>query len=124
MAAQVKNASNTTDDAAFCTDAAASGVPIAQGYQDRCGPGPRQPLVVISPFSKTNFVDHHQTDQASILRLIEDNWGVGRIGDGSADAWAGSMRGLFSFDESQAPQVILDETRGTVASVKRTRHEG
>ncbi len=119
VAAQVKNASNTTDDAAFCTQAAASGVPIAKGYQDRCGPGPRQPLVVISPFAKTNYVDHHQTDQASILRLIEDNWGVGRIGDGSADAWAGSMRGLFSFDESQAPQVILDETNGTVTSVHR-----
>ena len=50
-------------------------------------------------------------------------WHHGRIGDGSADAWAGSMRGLFSFDESQAPQVILDETNGTVTSVHRSRHE-
>ena len=33
------------------------------------------------------------------------------------------MRGLFSFDESQAPQVILDETNGTVTSVHRSRHE-
>jgi phospholipase C len=123
VAAQVRNASNTTDDAAFCTDAAASGVPIAKGYQDRCGPGPRQPLVVISPFAKTNYVDHRQTDQASILRLIEDNWGVGRIGDGSADAWAGSLRGLFAFDEAHAPQVLLDETNGTVTSVRRTSQD-
>ena len=54
--------------------AAASGVPMAGGYADRCGPGPRQPLVVISPYAKKNYVDHTQTDQASILRFIEDNW--------------------------------------------------
>ena len=96
---------------------------MAGGYADRCGPGPRQPLVVISPYAKKNFVDHTQTDQASILRFIEDNWRTGRIGDASADARAGSMRGLFSFGESQAPQVILDETNGTVASVHRSRHE-
>ena len=47
---------------------------MAGGYADRCGPGPRQPLVVISPYAKKNYVDHTQTDQASILRFIEDNW--------------------------------------------------
>ncbi len=28
------------------------------GYADRCGPGPRQPLLVVSPFSRTNAIDH------------------------------------------------------------------
>ncbi|GGN07097.1 phospholipase C [Terrabacter tumescens] len=119
VAAKLQNASNTSDDAAFCRDAAAAGVPIARGYQDRCGPGPRQPLIVVSPFARTNYVDHRQTDQASILRLIEDNWGLGRIGDGSADAWAGSLGGLFTFGESRAPQVVLGST-GAVTSVRPT----
>ncbi len=37
---------------------------IAGGYQDRCGYGPRLPLLVISPYAKRNFVDHtrHRPD--------------------------------------------------------------
>ena len=26
--------------------------------QDRCGYGPRVPMLVISPYAKTNFIDH------------------------------------------------------------------
>ena len=33
--------------------------PIGHAQQGRCGVGPRQPLLVISPFSKHNFVDGH-----------------------------------------------------------------
>jgi phospholipase C len=101
----------------LCTDAATAGVPGAGGYQDRCGPGPRQPLLVVSPFARTNVVDHTQTDQASILKFIEDNWATGPIGDHSADGRAGSLDGLFHFDNAKAPQVLLDETTGTVTSV-------
>ncbi|MGO4227406.1 phospholipase C [Arthrobacter sp. YAF34] len=120
-AAKVKNSSNSADDAAWCQDAAASGVPMAGGYADRCGPGPRQPLVVISPFAKKNFVDHTQTDQASILRFIEDNWHTGRIGDASADASAGSVNAMFNFNKQRTDRVLLDEQTGTVASITNTR---
>ena len=58
-------------------------------YQTRCGYGPRQPLLVISPFAKRNFVDHTVTDQSSVLRFIEDNWETGRIGNFSFDTKAG-----------------------------------
>ena len=50
-------------------------------YQDRCGYGPRLPLLIISPYVKANYVDHGITDQTSVLRFIEDNWGLGRIGN-------------------------------------------
>ena len=40
--------------------------------QGRCGPGPRLPLLMISPWAKANYVDHTLTDQTSTLRLIED----------------------------------------------------
>lgn len=120
VAAAVKNASNSADDAAWCQNAAASGVPIAGGYADRCGPGPRQPLVVISPYSKKNFVDHTQTDQASILRFIEDNWSTGQIGDSSADATAGSISAMFNFHHQRNDQVLLNEKNGTVASITRS----
>jgi len=66
-------------------------------YQDRCGYGPRQPLLLISPYAKSNFVDHSITDQTSVLRLVEDNWQLGRIGDFSFDTKAGSLLNMFSF---------------------------
>jgi phospholipase C len=79
----------------------------------RCGYGPRLPLLMISPFAKVNFVDSTVTDQTSILRFIEDNWQLGRIGNGSFDAIAGSLRQMFDFDrESRAPRLFLDELTG------------
>lgn len=72
---------------------------IADGYQDRCGYGPRVPLVVVSPYAKTNFVDHSVTDQSSILRFVEDNWNTGRIGNFSFDAKAGTLNNLFAFSD-------------------------
>src|SRR6266849_3013837 len=66
-------------------------------YQDRCGYGPRQPLLVISRFAKSNFVDHTVTDQSSVLRFIEDNWQTGRIDNFSFDTKAGSLLNMFSF---------------------------
>jgi phospholipase C len=77
----------------------------------RCGYGPRLPLLVISPFAKVNFVDNSITDQSSILRFIEDNWGLGRI-DGSFDARAGSLRNLFQFQGRRAGPLFLDPVTG------------
>lgn len=122
--AKLTNASNTTDDAAVCTDAAAAGVPIRGGYVDRCGPGTRQPLLLISPYAKSNYVDHTQTDQASVLKFIEDNYGLGRIGDSSADSYAGSLNGMLHLPNPKAPQVLLNPTDGTVASVTRVHGRG
>src|SRR5664279_5559977 len=68
----------------MCVSAAANPtIGVSGGYADRCGPGPRLPLLVISPYAKTNFVDHTPTEQGSILAFIEDNWKTGRHGDGS-----------------------------------------
>lgn len=63
-----------------------SGHASEKSYQDRCGYGSHLPLLVISPYSKINYVDHTVTDQASILRFIKDNWNLGRIGDQSFDS--------------------------------------
>ena len=85
-------------------------------YMDRCGYGPRLPLLVISPWSRENFVDHSVTDQSSILRFIEDNWGTGRIGDDSFDAKAGTLFNMFDFDmkngELHERALFLDPVTG------------
>jgi phospholipase C len=83
-------------------------------FQDRCGYGPRQPLLVVSPFAKSNFVDPTTTDQSSILRFIEDYWQTDRIGNFSFDTKAGSLLNLFSFggDEESLPKLFLDPATG------------
>jgi phospholipase C len=89
--------------------------PPAGQYKDRCGPGPRLPLLVVSPWTRVNTVDHTQLEQASITRFIEDNWALGRVGDQSFDARAASMNGLFDFaGPGTAPKVWLDPATGTV----------
>jgi phospholipase C len=80
----------------------------------RCGYGPRLPLLVISAWSKENFVDHTVTDQSSIIRFIEDNWLNGqRIGQGSFDGIASSISQLFDFDERREDgRLFLDPNSG------------
>ena len=84
-------------------------------YQDRCGYGPRLPLLVISPYARANFVDHSVTDQSSILRFIEDNWQTARIGNFSFDSKAGSLNNLFAFDrraDGRPDKLFLDPETG------------
>ena len=95
------------------TGPGACGVGSTGGIGGRCGYGPRLPLLVVSPYARTNFVDHSVTDQSSILRFIEDNWHLPRIGGGSYDALAGSLGNLFDFSGWQrAERLFLDPATG------------
>jgi len=116
----IVNQSNVSDDQLLgpgnCGSPKANDV--SGGTQNgRCGFGPRLPLLVVSPWAKKNFIDDSITDQSSILRFIEDNWDLGRIGSGSTDAIAGTLNNMFDFDRDhydQARRLILDPATGTV----------
>jgi phospholipase C len=82
----------------------------------RCGFGPRIPLLVISPFARRNYVDHRVLGFSSIVRFIEDNFNLARIGNGSADAVAGTLNGLVDFDGPKAHQLILDPKTGQIVN--------
>lgn len=101
---------DASQDQSICTAKATT----VGTYADRCGYGPRLPLLVVSPFSKVNHVDHTLTDQTSVLKFIEDNWFTGRIGDSSFDTRAGSLNGMFSFWWPEAKKVTLDPKTGAV----------
>jgi phospholipase C len=83
------------------------GVPLPGAVLGRCGYGPRLPLLVVSRFARANFVDHAVTDQSSVLRLIEDNFGLGRLDSpgksvadgGSFDQIAGSFTNMLDFED-------------------------
>jgi phospholipase C len=115
----IVNGSATASDTLNGPNLCGNGVPSLPGVSGgvahgRCGYGVRMPLVVISPWARHNYVDHTLTDQSSILRFIEDNWlGGQRIGQGSFDAIAGSINGMFDFTQSpDMTPYILSETTG------------
>jgi acid phosphatase len=70
---------------------------VAPPVIDKWGPGSRVPTIVISPFARKGFVDHTQYDTTSILKLIEDRWGLQPLGD--RDARTGNMLTAFDFNQ-------------------------
>jgi phospholipase C len=106
------NQSQTSLDALTGTGMCGSNTPPS-GEQARCGVGPRQPLLVISPYSKQNFVDGTFTTQSSVVRFIEDNWLSGqRVGTDSDDNWAGTLTNMFDFAHPHGGQFQLDPSTG------------
>jgi phospholipase C len=98
-------------------DTCGTGTPLpgvfGQPAQGRCGYGTRMPFLVVSPYAKANYVDHTVTDQSSVMRFIEDNWmGGQRLGQGSFDAIAGSIDGLFDWAHPQTATLMLDPASG------------
>lgn len=89
-----------------------AGNPPPGAYQGRLAYGMRVPFLVISPYAKTNYVDHSVIDQTSILRFIEDNWSLGRIGDQSFDAVAGSLKNMFNFSSPRSSPLFLQPDTG------------
>jgi phospholipase C len=73
---------------------------------------------MISPYARANYVDHTLTDQSSVSRFIEDNWlGGERLGGGSFDAIAGSLDGMFDWQNNGAnPVLTLDPKTGEPAT--------
>jgi len=61
---------------------------------DQWGPGVRIPMIIISPFAKTHAVDHTRYETVSILRFIEQRWGLQALDtrDAQADPLSGAFR--------------------------------
>jgi phospholipase C len=57
-------------------------------------------------------VDHALTDQSSVLRFIEDNWRLPRLGNGSADASADSIESMFYFGQPGTQRLFLNPVTG------------
>ncbi len=71
---------------------------------DYDGLGIRVPLLVISPYAKQNYVSHVQYEHGSILRFVEDQFGLPRLT--ASDARANSPE-PDCFDYNQAPRAFV-----------------
>jgi phospholipase C len=67
---------------------------------DGFGFGIRVPLLLISPYAKAGYVDHTLGEFSSVLRFIEDNWGLSQLTHRDRDAANVSE----AFDFSQEPR--------------------
>ncbi len=74
------------------------------GAQHFGGLGFRVPMLVVSPFAKTGYVSHQQYELGSIVRFVEDNWNLPRLG--TTDARSPDFLNDF-FDFTQPPREFV-----------------
>jgi phospholipase C len=65
---------------------------------DYAGLGMRVPMIVISPYAKTGYVDHTQYEFGSIIKFVEDLWALNRLG--TTDMRAAPIDNAFDFSQS------------------------
>jgi phospholipase C len=112
----INGSNDSTTDTAFC-----SSVPTTvTAENDRCGFGQRLPLIVISPYTRENYVSSNLTDTTSVVKFIENNWLKGERIPDSFDAVSGSLDapgGVLDFDvKPHDTPLILNPTTGAVVS--------
>jgi phospholipase C len=77
--------------------------PVAPIYLDYDGSGFRIPLIAISPYAKQGYVSHVQYESSSVLRFMEDNFGLAPLA--ASDSRAADPANDF-FDFSQNPRTF------------------
>ena len=107
---KVVNGSDTAQDSTICTSAKQ----VLGDTPDRCGFSQRLPMLVISPWTRANYVSHQVTDTASVTQFIENNWLGGQRIKGSYDAISGNLDSLFQFFAPRTKPLILNPTTGAV----------
>jgi phospholipase C len=112
----INGSKNSSIDTTMCEETAVT-IGTLSG---RCGYSQRLPMVVISPYTRQNYVSGNRTDTASVVRFIEDNWLGGERIPGSFDATSGSLDsagGLLDFQtQPHTKPVILNPSTGAVVS--------
>ncbi|HVR46570.1 MAG TPA: alkaline phosphatase family protein [Candidatus Binatia bacterium] len=79
--------------------------PVPQPYADYDGLGMRLPMLVISPYALHGRVSHVQYEHGSILKFVEDTFGLGRLT--ASDTRANSPARAFDFRQAPRPFVPI-----------------
>jgi len=86
--------------------------------EDKFGLGPRVPLIIISPYAKTGYISHTQYEFASILRFIEDRFGLPALTE--RDSSANGPEDSFDFTQSPRAPLVLQPRSCLIASTTTT----
>jgi phospholipase C len=93
------------------------------GYYDHVPPVPlddfglgiRVPTLILSPYAKRGFVDSTMYEFSSVLRFIEDNWGLTQLT--KRDRRADNLTAALDFDQAPRPplpQPLRTDCRGSI----------
>jgi phospholipase C len=74
---------------------------VAPPQVDGFGFGIRVPMIVISPYARRGFVDHTLGEFSSVVRFVEENWGLAQLT--RRDRNARDLREAFDFNASPRP---------------------
>jgi phospholipase C len=77
-------------------------------YEDMYGLGPRSALLIVSPFAKPGYVSHVQTEAASVLKFIEERFGLPSLGQ--RDLIVNDISDAFNFNQAGNPPLVLNQT--------------
>ena len=74
---------------------------------DNFGFGPRVPLLIISPFAKPGFISQTFYEFSSLLKFVEERFGLNPLSD--RDRLANDMLDSFDFSQQPLPPLTLSE---------------
>jgi phospholipase C len=91
---------------------------VAPPQLDVMGLGFRVPILVISPFAKRGYVSHVQHENASIMRFVEDAFGLDKVGT-AAEARADNLSDFFDLTQSARPFSTRRSVKSANANILR-----
>ncbi|MBZ5705188.1 MAG: choice-of-anchor D domain-containing protein [Acidobacteriia bacterium] len=74
---------------------------------DQFGPGPRVPLVIISPYALSGNISHTLYEHSSLLKFTETIFGLSPIHERDANPIIGDMTDAFDFTQTPLPPLTL-----------------
>jgi len=75
-------------------------------YRDQFGLGIRVPMIIISPWA-VRGVYHTEVEFASVLRFMEETFGLPNLG--GADAMANDFQDAFNYTQRPLPSLVLNQ---------------
>ncbi len=77
-------------------------------YRDQFGLGLRVPMIIISPYAIPG-VYHTEVEFASVLRYIEETFGLPSLG--GADTIANDLQDAFNYSQNPLPPLVLNQRK-------------
>ena len=78
---------------------------VAPPVVDNWGLGPRVPWIIISPYAKSGYISHTQYEFSSVLKFIEERFGLSPLTE--RDASANDTTDSFDFTQSPRSPFVL-----------------
>ncbi len=83
---------------------------------DEFGYGMRVPALLVSPYARKGYIDSTTLDFTSVLKFIQENWGLPALAE--RDAKANSLTSAFDFSQPPRKPIFISSVRAKPDSVR------